>query len=126
MKKDVGEPAGLLELRERIERCRRGRPVRAWLPAELWAEAVTWAERVGPYRASRALGVSYESLRRKAGKRASEAGFVEFSGAQLLDAAGGTVVELADAAGVRLTIRLGGGQALDVAAVVAAFHGAQQ
>lgn len=54
------------------------------------------------------------------------AGFVEFSGAQLLEATVGGVVEVSDAEGVRLTIKLGGAQALDVAAVVAAFRGAQR
>jgi hypothetical protein len=51
---------------------------------------------------------------------------VEFSGAQLMEAPGGTVVELADATGVRLTIRLAVGQPLDVSAVVALFRGAQR
>ena len=127
MKRDVGALAGLEELRERVERLRRGRPRGAWLPEELWTEAVGWAEKLGAYRASRALGVSYQTLVRKTtGVQASGTGFVEFSGAQLLDAAGGTVVELADAAGTRLTIRLGGAHALDVAAVVTAFRGAQR
>ena len=58
--------------------------------------------------------------------RALSTGFVEFSGAQLMDAPRGTVVELADATGVRLTIRLAAGQPLDVAAVVAVFRGAQR
>lgn len=58
--------------------------------------------------------------------RALNSAFVEFSGAQLMDAAVGTVVELADATGVRLTIRLTAGQPLDVAAVVALFRGAQR
>ncbi len=49
---------------------------------------------------------------------------MEFSGAQLMDATG-TVVELADATGVRLTIRLTAGQPLDVAALVRLFRGAQ-
>ena len=80
---------------------------------------------MGASKASSALGVSYESLRRNAGKRASGA-FVEFSGAQLLEATAGGVVELSDAAGMRLTIKLGGAMALDVAAVVAAFRGVRR
>lgn len=38
----------------------------------------------------------------------------------------GAVIELADATGVRLTIRLAAGQPLDVAAVAALFCGAQR
>lgn len=127
MKQEIGERerAGLEGLRERISRYRQSRHPRAHLPAGLWAEAAGWAEKLGLYRASRSLGVSYESLRRKAGKKRS-GGFVEFSGAQLLEATVGGVVELSDAAGVRLTIKLGGAVALDVAAVVAAFRGARR
>lgn len=127
MKQEVGERegAGLEGLRGRISRYRQGRPPRAHLPAELWLEAAGWAEKLGVSRASSALGVSYESLRRKAGKRATGS-FVEFSGAQLLDAAVGDVLELSDGTGARLTIKLGGAVALDVAAVVAAFRGARR
>jgi len=110
----------LEELRKRISRYRRGRHPRARLPAELWAQAATVAKKLGPYRAARELGVSYESLRRKA-EGGESSGFVELTGAQLLDAAGGTVVEVTDAVGTRVTMRLPG-QALDVAAVVAAFR----
>ena len=127
MNQEIGERdrAGLEGLRERISRYRQGRHPRAHLPAALWSEAGAWAEKLGVSRASSALGVSYESLRRKAGKRA-RGGFVEFSGAQLLEATAGGVVELSDATGARLTIKLGGGQTLDVAAVVSAFRGARR
>ena len=126
MKQEIGEQdrAGLEELRKRISRCRQGRPPRAHLPAGLWAEATVWAEKFGVDPAARALGLSYESLRRMGKKRSG--GFVEFSGAELLEATVGGVVELSDATGVRLTIKLGGAQALDVAAVVAAFRGARR
>ena len=50
-------------------------------------------------------------------------GFVEFSGAQLMDVPVATVIEMVDANGVRLTIRLAAGQPLDVAAVVSHFRG---
>jgi len=79
---------------------------------------------------ARAVGVKSRSVQREASRAdvrvEAPAGFVEFSGAQLLEATVGGVVELSDAEGVRLTIKLGGAQALDVAAVVAAFRGAQR
>ncbi|KAF0169600.1 MAG: hypothetical protein FD161_4926 [Limisphaerales bacterium] len=128
MKQEIGERerSGLEGLRERIARYRQSRHPRAHLPARLWAEAAGWAKKLGPYGASRALGVSYESLRRKTPGKQASGGFVEFSGAQLLETTVGGVVELSDAAGVRLTIKLGGAVALDVAAVVAAFRGARR
>lgn len=128
MKQEIGERdrAGLEGLRERISRCRQGRPPRAHLPAGLWAEATAWAEKLGVDPTARALGVSYESLRRKAAGKKRSGGFVEFNGAQLLETTVGDVVELSDAAGVRLTIKLGRAVALDVAAVVAAFRGARR
>ena len=94
------------------------------MPAGLWAEATAWAEKLGVGPAAHALGLRYESLRRMGKKR--NGGFVEFSGAQLLETTVGDVVELADASGVRLTIKLGGARAVDVAAVVAAFRGARR
>ena len=78
----------------------------------------------------RAVGVKSRSVQREASRTdvrvEAPAGFVEFSGAQLLEATVGGVVELSDAEGARLTIKLGGAQALDVAAVVAAFRGARR
>lgn len=129
--RELEELAGKLEdLREKIARSRRGRK-RARLPVALWTEAAAWAKKLGAYRASRALGVSYESLRSKTAARKPREvrpapAFVEFSGAQLMSAPVGTVVELADATGVRLTIRLAAGQPLDVATFVALFRGAQR
>ena len=132
--KELEELAEQLEgLRERIARRRRGRHGRSRLPAELWTEAATWAKKLGAYRASRALGVRYDTLRSKASeleperRRPSGEGgpaFVEFSGAQLLEAhaARGAVVELADASGARLTIRLESAPTFDIAAVVTAFR----
>ena len=108
----LGElPGQLAKLGAAIEEARRGRGPRAR------ARAV----RTQSLRPSRDL--QPESFRES---RALSSGFVEFSGAQLLEATAGDVVELSDATGVRLTIKLGGAVALDVAAVVAAFRGARR
>jgi len=58
--------------------------------------------------------------------RTQSSAFVEFSGAQLMEAPVGTVIEMADANGLRLTIRLAAGQPLDVAAVASLFRGTQR
>lgn len=135
-----GLPAGVRELRRRIEYWRRTRERRTVMPAELWREAVALARRGGVYAVARAVGIDFGSLRR----RMAEAGavgssgpdarsFVELSGAQILgaasSAASGAVVELSDRDGNRLTVRLAAGAGVDsvaalirgVAGVVAAF-----
>jgi hypothetical protein len=96
------------------------------MPAQLWAGAVALAKVKGTYRIARTLRVDYQALARRVaeaggeGPRAGNGGFVELSGADLLG--GTTVVEVLDADGARLTIRLGGGTALDAAAWVGAFR----
>ena len=115
MKKELAKLAGLAgqlgKLRGAIEDARGGRELRARGPAAR-------TQRVHPPR-----GVQPEHVRES---RAQS--FVEFSGAQLMDApaAGGTVIELVEATGLRLTIRLAAGQSLDVAALVALFREAQR
>ena len=101
--------AGQLEkLRGAIEDARRGRELRGPVRTQL----------LRPPR-----GLQPELVGESRTRRSS---FVEFSGAQLMDAPGGTVVELADATGMRLTIRLAPGQPLDVAAIATLFRGAQR
>lgn len=116
------------ELRERIAACRRGRYPSAPLPRELWRELAQCAGRLGVYRASRALGVSYESLRmhmQGGAAQRPEVSFVEFAGSQVLGGSHGAVVEVAERGGGRLSIRLAAGEHVDVAAVVSAFAGGQ-
>ena len=82
-----------------------------------------------------ALGLNYESLKGHledggvASRGASEAPmakFVELSGAQVLGSPpAGPVVELSDASGTRVTIRLAAGSTLEVAELVEAFRGRQ-
>jgi len=117
MKEELAKLAGLAgqleKLRGAIEHARRGRRGRT-----LRARGPVRAQLLRPPR-----GLQPELDRES---RALSSGFVEFSGAQLMDAPVGTVVELTDATGVRLTIRLAAGQPLDVAAVAALFRGAQR
>jgi hypothetical protein len=122
-------PAGVKQLRKRIEDWRRTRGRRTAMPADLWDEAVGLA---GPGRAwavARALGISFQTLRRRMAEAgggaptASPSSFVELSGAQILGSAPapGAVVELSEG-DVRLTVRMAAGVELDVARVVAAFR----
>jgi len=135
-KKQGALPAATAELRDRITWWRRTREKRSPMPADLWDDAVCLARTHGTYATARALGVGYESLQRRVaadpsgadievmgGGEAGGRGFVEVSGVQLLGASTpmGTVVELTDPDGVRLTIRLGTGEKLDVAGLVHGF-----
>jgi hypothetical protein len=115
------------EVRDEITQWRRTRERRTPMPAALWARAVALAQRSGTYRIARTLRVDYQSLARRVaeagGARTGEArsgGFVELRGADLIGA--GTVVEVADVDGARMTIRIGAGSALDATALVVAFR----
>jgi hypothetical protein len=99
------------------------------MPARLWDEASLLARDLGVHRIKCALGLNYESLKKRVGEGgrrgsapAKARGFIEVSGTQLLGSARGMVVEVLDADGSRLTVRLGTGNGLDVARLVEAFR----
>jgi len=125
-------PATVKRLQERIEHWRRTRPHRTAMPTELWSEAASLAEKEGAYVVARALRINFEGLKRRmaeaaaasAARPAASGAFVEWTGAQILGPAtpSGAVIEVQDAAGTRLTVRLPQEAALDVAQVVAAFR----
>jgi len=117
-------------LRWRIERWRRTRVKRAPMPADLWMAATALARALGAYRGARELGVGYGSLTDRTDARGENGAhqthaFVERAGASLLSAAPAAVrsaVELSDARGTTMVIRLAADQAVDVAALLAAFR----
>jgi hypothetical protein len=89
------------------------------MPAELWESAALLARTHGVYAVSRDLGLGYDSLKKRV-ETAWEGeegivhqGFVELSGSQLIGSAE-VVVELLDVDGRKLTIRLPGGDGIDV------------
>lgn len=99
------------------------------MPARLWNKASTLARELGVHRVKCALGLNYESLKKRVARvgargsvRAKAPGFVELSGAHLLGRARGAVVEVCDADGGRLRVELGTGSELDVAGLVEAFR----
>ena len=126
-----GLAAGLRRLSERIEHWRRTRARRTAMAPELWSAAVELGHRHGAYRVARALRINFECLKRRMAeaktaeeRSAPPSAFVAWTGAEILGAssAAGTVMELSDETGVRLTLRLGAGAEVDVAGVVAAFR----
>jgi len=122
--------ARLSQLRRRIERWRRMRVKRSPMPPELWVAATELARELGAYRVARELGVAYGSLKDRAGARGENGarqvqGFVELDGAALFSAAPAAMrseVELSDASGTKMVIRLAANQAVDVGALLAAFR----
>jgi len=123
--------AGRVErIRKLIDRWRCRRKRCSPMPERLWDEASLLAGELGVHRIKCALGLNYESLKKRVGKVAEQRGsagvkapsFVELSGAQLLGPARGAVVEVSDADGGRLTVQLGTGSDLDVGGLVEAFR----
>ena len=100
------------------------------MPAALWTAATALARAHGAYRVARAVGVGYPSLRDRLGagaghRRPPAEAFVAIDTAALFAPPSATArgeVELSDASGVTMVIRLGAGESVDVAAVLAAFR----
>jgi len=122
-------PADVRQVRARIEHWRRTRKKRTAMPAQLWETAASLARTHGVYWTSRALRLNYDSLRRRAsaapgkGGRVDHPGFVELSPAQLMGPMqpAGPVVELRDADGAQLTVRLPDNSELDMEGLAEAF-----
>src|SRR5690606_27857237 len=132
------------KLRDQIERWRKTRTKRTRMPEKLWTLATALGRAHGVYRISQDLGINYDSLRvrveqpghgvaaRGGGRQLRKAAvklrpkFVELSAMPTPVAAIGsdsTLVEVEDAAGSKLTIRLGATSPVDVSSVLAAFRG---
>lgn len=120
----------LKRLRRRIDRWRWTRRTRGAMPADLWTEATELGRELGAYRVARGLGIGYRSLRDRLGDRGvaeskRAPAFVEVNTGSLVaftPTANRGEVELSDASGVKLVIRLGTGDSVDVAALVSAFR----
>jgi hypothetical protein len=119
----------LAQLRARIERWRSTRAQRGPMPTELWTGATELARGLGAYRVARELRIGYGALKErlradKANGGAGAPAFVAVDGAALFAPApsAASEVELSDATGLKLVIRLAVGQTVDVAAVVAAVR----
>jgi len=97
------------------------------MPQELWAAATELARELGVSRVAQELGVGYGSLKDRLGANGARGSgaFVEVDGALVLSAAPAPArneVELSDASGLKVVIRLGAGQAVDVGALLAALR----
>jgi hypothetical protein len=102
-------------LRTRIDAWRSSEDRGKRMPAELWQEAGAAARRMGVFCVSRALGLNYQTLKRRAcleesspSKVVSHPRFIEVAGfAPFNGVAGGdAILEVVSTDGVRLTVRL--------------------
>ena len=114
------------EVGQRIEQWRRTRKRRSPMPPELWDAAVSFAKAHGVCPIARALRLDYAALKSRVvqgskGKRDGAGSFIELDGTRLLGTSEPAVVELSDAEGAKLTIRIGGQAALDVMGLASAF-----
>lgn len=99
-------PAGVEELRGRVERWRRTRKKRSPMPEELWEDAARLARVHGVSPIARWLGLSYYTLQGRMERvdEAAEAGaFVELDVRSLGQA--GCSIEMANGEGAKLVIR---------------------
>ena len=131
-KEPTALPAEVRQVRTGIELWRRTREKRTAMPAGLWEQAAGLARVHGIYRTAQALRLSYDALKGRVlaapgggrGGRKGYRGFVDFGSAQLMglgQPAAGPVMELSDADGAKLTIRLTGGGELDARGLAEAF-----
>jgi hypothetical protein len=125
-------PASVSRVLVRVERWRARGANRGRMPEDLWDAAVTLARTHGVYSVARALRLDYGSLKKRV-ERSSDSGsgdadnvvrFVELDPRHLVPelSPSGAVVELLDAKGTKLVIRLSARESLDVPALVEAFR----
>ena len=118
-------------LRRRIDDWRRTRTRRSPMPGQLWEGAVALARAHGVYPMARALGVNYDSLKRRvvtetSGRRRADgaaASFVELRPSVPFDLPkpAAAVVELSNRSGDKLAIHLSEASDIDVMRLAAAF-----
>ena len=118
-------PADLAKARTVFDGWRKGRKTRSRVPDELWDTAVPLARKHGLNRVSRALGVNYDSLKRRMARTVDStreaptaATFVEVSRSKVAEE---YVIELEERRGAKMTIRLSSSSAIDIVGLASAF-----
>ena len=124
-------PSEVVEVRSKIEKWRKTRKKRTTMPENLWSAASALARDHGVNPISRALGLSYESLKRHVvslsrdnGEHLSgEHGFVQLSNMPFIQPAGqiSVEVEICNKGGERMVIRLNALSNADVRKMVDDF-----
>ena len=119
-------PAALLRAQRKIEQWRQQHRPRARIPEELWRQAAQLVCVYGINRTARALRLDYYALKKHAtaaaevGERAPE--FVEVLPGGLPASRPQCTIELEEASGAKMRIRLEGGNLPDVADLTRTFR----
>lgn len=122
----------VIDVQNRIEHWRKTRKKFSPMPADLWEAAASLAQSYGVLKISRELGVNYRSLKSRVFDasnidRSDNALSIDFIGLNAFEQVNGsaehaeTILELSNAAGMKLTFRFTGKNNLDVAGVVNVF-----
>ena len=109
-------PARLEGVRRRFERWRRTRKAHARIPDSLWASAAIMADAYGISRTANVLGVNYQVLKKHFGHKTAGVGRTEAEGeARFVELAPFApsspcecLLELEDAGGAKMRVRLQG------------------
>jgi hypothetical protein len=119
-------PADVVETRNLIRNWRATRRPGSAMPDGLWAAAVHLAQKHGLYIVSRTLPIDYGALKKRLETNGGVCGpaFVELAPMTLPQAAplDGSIIEIINAEGGRMTVRLPVGAAIDLAGLVSAFQ----
>jgi len=122
----VDFPTALLRAQRKFEQWRERRRPRAPIPEGLWREAAELACAHGINRTARALRLDYYSLKKRAvaaartGEPATE--FVEVLPGGMPASQPECTIELEEASGAKMRIRLQGGNLPDIADLTRAFR----
>jgi hypothetical protein len=130
MKQELGFPGEIVIAGMMIDEWRKTRLKKGRMPPALWEAAVRAAKAHGVYKTSRALGLSYSDLKRRAeggsnGRVSVEPEFFEMGRGSVEGVFGSKVaeVEICEVDGSRLRIRLSGVGGIDAARLVESFRG---
>ena len=137
-------PKEVDQLKLQVQEWRRSKTRSSCMPREIWDAAIRLAKRFGVCRISRAVGLDYGWLRKKAGQLEAQPSDVlptflelpvgivvaeplsqergsDLEVGCLLDS--GPMIDISTPDGARMRIRLEAGRSLDAAGIVAAFLG---
>lgn len=121
-------PAGLTGIHHRFERWRWTRQGRSRIPERLWASAVKAAAKYGLHRTSRALGLDYNSLKKRVEIATSRTGCEREDMARFIELASPVsagspecILELEGPRGAKMRVHLKGMPAPDLTALSRSF-----
>lgn len=127
-------PPRLEALRRRFKQWRRSRRIGSRIPVALWAAAVKLAEANGIHTTAKALGVDYNTLKKRLEKKsasrsrmvaaANGATFVELASAARTGISE-CILELEDVEGAKMRIQVKGIEAPDLAALSRSLWGVE-